>query len=260
MRSVSMLATLWCGCGRIDFDPRGDGGVSDSDLLTYREAVLEDAPIAYWRLGDVATASDETGALIGTYSGDCAPAPGALAGDPDGAVHFDGLTCRVDFPGAIDFLGRSPFTIELWVALDELGGGQPYIMNEVRASMVPQEGFAMLEGNTAGATYFERAATGVNRVTQRFASTPGVFAHLVGTYDGTNLQLYANTLPVGVATTTATASMASTATTTVVLGSYPSTATSAYLHGTLDEVAIYDHVLPLDRIALHHAIGTLGPQ
>jgi hypothetical protein len=126
--------------------------------------------------------------------------------------------------------------------------------------MVPVDGFAMLEGQTAGATYFERAAGGGNRVTQKFTSTIGVFAHLVGTYDGTNLSLYANAQLVGAVTMNADGVMDSTAATTVVLGSYPSITSTTFLHGTLDEVAIYDHVLPQDRIALHHAIGSLGPQ
>jgi hypothetical protein len=255
---LSVLAALAGACGRIDFDPL-NGGVADSDLLTYREAVLQDAPIAYWRLGDLAAASDETGGLLGTYASGCTAAPGALAGDPDPAVHFDGVSCRVNFPSPIEFLGRAPFSVELWVALDELGGGQPYVMNETRASMMPLDGFAMLEGNSMGTTYFERSAAGANRVSKLFGSTIGVFAHLVGTYDGANLMFYANAQPVGTPTT-ATGMMDSMAATTIVLGSYPGVAATMFLHGTLDEVAIYDHALPLDRIALHHAIGSLGPQ
>jgi hypothetical protein len=256
---LTIAVVLSSGCGRIQFDPL-EAGVPDADLFTYREAVLEDAPIAYWRLGDLAAASDETGGLIGTYTGGCTTATGALAGDPDGAVHFDGVSCRIDFPGELDFAGRAPFSVELWASLDELGGIQPYIMNEVRVSNLPQDGFAMLEGQAMEKTYFERCAVAANRVTQPFASTIGVYTHLVGTYDGTNLALYANAQPVGAATMNAAGVMASTATATVVLGSFPNIGTTQYLHGTLDEVAVYDHVLPLDRIALHHAIGSLGPQ
>jgi hypothetical protein len=35
---------------------------------------------------------------------------------------------------------------------------------------------------------------------------------------------------------------------------------NAFTDGVLDEIAIYDETLSLDRIQLHHAIGRMGPR
>src|ERR1044071_4115224 len=58
------------GCGRIGFDEQTPAPV----LLTCRDAVLADAPVGYWRLGDpggVGVARDETGRADGSYLGAC---------------------------------------------------------------------------------------------------------------------------------------------------------------------------------------------
>lgn len=259
VRPIAAWVVLAAGCGRIDFVPLQD--TDAAARLTYRDAVLADEPMTYWRLSDAdATARDEMGHLEGTYSDSCERSvTGALAGDSDAATHFNGTSCGVSMPSGLDLSGKLPFSVELWVALDELGGQQPYLMNELRAAGNPTDGFAMLEGTNPGRTYFERAGSGANRTTQVYASTVGVFAHLVGTYDGSVLRLYANAVQVGT-DVQSTQTMQPTSSATLVLGTYPPPTTTVWLHGTLDEVAVYDHVLPLERIELHHAIGTLGPQ
>src|SRR4051794_16029923 len=54
------LVVLIAGCGRLHFG-EPDGG-PDASRQTYREAVLADGPIGYWRLADTGlTARDEMG-------------------------------------------------------------------------------------------------------------------------------------------------------------------------------------------------------
>lgn len=86
-----------------------------------------------------------------------------------------------------------------------------------------------------------------------------MYTHFVGTYDGTTLTLYANGALVGAPTPMATGLLDSTGA-RAVIGAYPAGATPAFARALIDEVAVYDHVLPLERIQLHHAIGSLGPQ
>src|SRR5258706_14035887 len=53
--------------------PPSDAVIPDGSPLTYRAAVIADAPLAYWRLGDVGkNAPDEMGPHHGTYSDTCA--------------------------------------------------------------------------------------------------------------------------------------------------------------------------------------------
>ncbi|HEY4313928.1 MAG TPA: LamG-like jellyroll fold domain-containing protein, partial [Actinomycetes bacterium] len=97
-------------------------GVGHPDTA-YRDGVVADGPEAYWRLGELGgvTAADETGAHPATYQG--APGlrePGALAGDPDTAVSFDGV--NDDLVAADQPWRRGDFTVETWVKTSERGG------------------------------------------------------------------------------------------------------------------------------------------
>jgi hypothetical protein len=90
----------------------------------YSDTVLGDGAIGYWRLGEsdsslpAANAADPSGATDGTYLGNVTVGmPGALAGDPDTAAGFDGITAFVDIPstngGPFDLSNN--FTLEAWV-------------------------------------------------------------------------------------------------------------------------------------------------
>jgi hypothetical protein len=88
------------GCGRRGFV---DSDASPIDAaLAYRETVLADHPLAYWRLADSdITARDELGGDNGQYAGACTfGAPGAIAGNA--AVTFDGSVTGNNFSGTID--------------------------------------------------------------------------------------------------------------------------------------------------------------
>lgn len=93
----------------------------------YQEVVLSRRPVAYWRLGDSAgqPAVDVTGnGHHGTYHG--APTfgqPGAIQGDPDTAVRFNG-TDYIEIPDSPDFSQpTSPdqgLSVEAWMRPDSL--------------------------------------------------------------------------------------------------------------------------------------------
>ena len=84
------------------------------------------------------------------------------------------------------------------------------------------------------------------------------FSHAVAVYDSARLklELYINgALVHSVMDTRAMPEFASPA----YIGAAPDTALDFLYHGAIDEVAIYDHALTADRIALHFAIGHAGP-
>src|SRR5262245_42401176 len=90
-------------------------GGSGGQPVTYRDVVLADGPIGYWRLGDSATttALDEIGMTPGDYKGSYLQgALGALTGDPNTAVDFPGTDGRIEFGDAFDL---QSLTLELWV-------------------------------------------------------------------------------------------------------------------------------------------------
>jgi hypothetical protein len=86
-------------------------------LSIYTAAVLQDNPVAYWRLDEPAnstTALDASGhGADGTYVGGVTLGQtGALAEDPDTAALFDGAGGHVDFANT---LAGNDFSVEAWV-------------------------------------------------------------------------------------------------------------------------------------------------
>jgi hypothetical protein len=248
-RGLSLIAIVVAGCGRIGFDPEAPV------VLTYRDAVLADAPVGYWRLGDPAgqVAHDETGQTDGSYLGACElGAAGAIAGDADGAVRFDGATCQIDLADRFGFPGTAAYSVEVWAALASTGSFQHFFMNERRNATDPIDGYALLESPSG--VYFERVNSMANRSAGQVEVTPGVFAHVVGVYDGAQVALYIDGAQVD--TRMDGVAMASFAGAPLIGAS---SAGIGYATGVLDEIAVYDHALPADRIALHHELGALGP-
>lgn len=251
-----MVAT---GCGRIGFaEPdRGDALTPDQPITTYRELVLSDHPAGYWRLGDSgASAQDETGGPPGTYVGTCTHAvAGAVAQDPDPATRFDGASCYVALADAFNFPGNSPFSVEAWVSLQSANWGHVFTRQmRTTSGNGPIDGFALLESPTG--VYFERTvATGNVASIQQVLAT-GQFYYVVGVYDGNAVQLYVDGAPIGLPTSAAAVMPTFSIGALIGVGA-PSL--FAYVNGTIDEVAIYDHVLSPAEIAEHHDFGVNGP-
>jgi hypothetical protein len=264
---------ILAGCGRIGFDaiggpggddaPGGDGGGGGGDgdgdvaRAPYRDAVLADAPRAYFRLDDTGTtAVDETNRFTGTYSGGCTRGlAGLLANDASTAVRFDGNTCRITITGDLGFNGRLPFSVELWARQDTTATPTSFFMNQIRQGGNPREGYALVD-STMG-VLFERYGEMTSRYATPYLSKVGELTHYVGTYDGGVLRLYINGVEAGI-NTDAVQVVAQTGS-IAVIGNYPSASGDMALDGVIDEVAIYDKVLSPERIAHHYSIGQLGP-
>jgi hypothetical protein len=100
-----------------------------SPLGNYRDAVLGDSPVSYWRLGEAAgtTAVDIVGGHDGTYTGAPTLGVNALITDPDTAVRFDGSDDMVPMPNNPDQNTGGPYTaktIEFWFNADEVTSRQ----------------------------------------------------------------------------------------------------------------------------------------
>jgi hypothetical protein len=85
----------------------------------------------------------------------------------------------------------------------------------------------------------------------------GVYTHLVGVYDGSNIYLYGN----GAVLQQVTTSYALPATVDPFTVAAQSGGTTAWFHGSIDEVAVYGTALPASRILVHYRVGVgLPPQ
>ncbi|HTR51134.1 MAG TPA: LamG domain-containing protein [Kofleriaceae bacterium] len=253
------VATDKCTLG--DAAPAGDGArdaAGTVDTLrdaraTYREIVLSDQPVGYWRLGDSGTtARDETGAHDGTYSGACAyGVPGAIAGDADTAVTFDGSTCKITLPVAYPFANNAPYSVEAWSSTTSNALYQMIFCDEVRNSTNPIDGYALLvtPTNFSGGFELEREVS-MNGIKTPIQPVASGFHHVVATYDGTQLALYVDGAFIGQTTDMRTAA---TITQAALIGA--SSQGNAY-QGTLDEIALYPTALSAPRIAAHYAAGT----
>lgn len=243
------------GCGRIGFDPASDASSGDGARLTYRAAVLEDAPLGYWRLDDpAATARDELGRFDGVYLGACAHGvPGALTGDLDTAVRLDGASCAIELPDGLAFPDRAPFTVELWVLLDAIDTYQHFVMKERRDTTNPIDGYALLESPSG--VYFERAVN-QNLVTTQNVEVPAAkFVYVAGTFDGGALRLQLDDVTTPLV---ADPGFMRAYSAPAMIG--VSNAGIGYVGGVIDELAIYDHALPQARVDLHRRLGVEGPR
>lgn len=233
----------------VDAAPGGDAATTSR----YRDAVLADAPVLYLRLGEPfgAVANDATKQHDGTYGAKVTlGTKGALAGDPDTAVTFDGsLGSHLDLPAGLDFSGKAPFSVELW-ALQTARMGFGWVVDHQEYA-VPRHGWGFLLGSQE--ISFQRWTDNVVAGPNVLTNTPlplGGWHHLVGTFDGDRMVLYVDA--VLAAQSTGARAIPATAGTWQI-GHQNCPCSSDNFIGSLDEVAIYDKALDPKRVVAHFA-------
>lgn len=220
----------------------GGAGGSGAAGSKYAALVLADGPIAYWRLGETSgiNAVDLTGnghdGLLknGVKLGE----PGALTGDSDAAMYFDGTT-YVDIGDELDLAGSATFTIEAWVYPQAGKGG--YFGKAMYDS--GYKGYFFADNDSTLQFVRDGATVAVPVIT--FTA----YTHIVGTYDGLNLIVYLNGSKAG----------AKVATNSVT--DHPNPLMIGAVNGWgdfvgwIDEVAIYDKALSESEIKAHYDAG-----
>jgi hypothetical protein len=212
--------------------------------------------VNWWRLGEASgtTATDSKGSNAGTYtSGPTLGATGAIAGDTNTAVQFDGVN---DYVTATRAIG-SDFSLEFWFRSSQgIGTGTTWT-----------SGAGLVDANAAGtANDFGVslrsdgkivAGVGGASETSIVSSTGGLnngaWHHVVFTRVRATgaLALYVD----GVSVATGTgATVNLTASTTISLGRINTN--TNYLQGALDEVATYSSVLDATQVSSHYTTGT----
>ncbi len=221
----------------------------------YRTVVMADAPKAYWRFNEGAgtVANDIAGSHTATLNAVGYGRPGAITNDSDTAFNFNGATSFVEVPFSAD-LNPPTFTVEFW------GKPSSTTARQVVKSITTSGDFIVggYEFNAcwAGQTWsFGIIGGGWQRVCSR-RLVPNEWTHVVGTYDGNKVCLYVN----GVLTSSLPCTnYVPNWTSATRFGVSTNAADSfwAFL-GDLDEIAIYDHALPEDRVTVHYGCGKYG--
>jgi hypothetical protein len=219
----------------------------------YKSTILADSPIAYYRLGESTSgfAADSSGSGLGGiyYGGVTLGVPGAIVGDSDTAVAFDGATAHVRVLNSVG----DDFSVELWVntTVDSLSGNQGY------------QGTGLVWSDVAGVAndwivaYLNNAAcffTGnpddtISGLTQL---NDGNWHHIVATrVKGGDKNLYVDGMLENNGTTNANTLAAN-----PIIDIGGNTLDKRYFSGNIDEVAFYTRALTADQVLAHYKAGT----
>jgi glucose/arabinose dehydrogenase len=216
-------------------------------VTSYRDTVVGDGPIAYWRLGETAgvVASDTIGTRSGWYGGTSQRGiAGAIAGDPDGAVSLDGASGYVGVPSSnAPRLGDGPLSVELWVRRNAATGTQPVIDAGPRAYQ--------LYFSSTGKLTVTRSGTGTIVAETTPTTDTTTWHHYVFTKNGAAVKLYRDGVDV---TGTVTNRTLSNAAKSFWIGRWDDG--TRYGNVRVDEVAVYAKVLTAAQVTAHYRAGT----
>jgi PKD repeat protein len=230
---------------------------SSGGTLTYSQQVLADSPLAYWRLGEASgtSAADSSGSnRTGTYlNTPTLGQPGALAGDANTAVAFNGSDEYVNVPYSAA-LNPAQFTAEAWAYVT--GGQGTYRSVVTSRDYSPGNARGYILYAAADNTWQLWTGGGEWSVVYGPAVALNTWTHLVATYDGSTARLYVN----GTLAASSAAGYLQNALRPlrIASGATDLTAPQYYLPGRADEVAVYGSALSATRVQAHYAARTGG--
>jgi hypothetical protein len=234
-------------------DAPPDSVGADAPRVAYRDVVLADHPVAYWRLGEkpgTTAVADLAGQHPGTYSaGAELGVPGALALDPDTAVHF-AAEARAEFGDNFDFVNAN-FAIELWLKADLIDATYRYALSK-RTDVGSANGYGLYVQSSDGGSI---CATYVNQSNFRGACGaigPGVFRHVVFEFVDLECRLYLDGSRVDKEFCNDVWPPDTNAPLTIA--NFSSLNGGGFV-GTIDEVALYSPPLAADRVEAHYRAG-----
>jgi hypothetical protein len=233
---------------------------------TYRSAVLADAPLAYYPLGDplpVDRALNQ--GLLGTQLDGVHTrvrhrAGGALASSGNPATFYDGSAhTLIPNQAALNPPANQPFTIEAWL--------RPTVEENIAVGQAPLSN-RKTDGNREGWVFFQRASVDVPGRQQGWnfrmysgvgsavsiditggTYITGVWSHVVLVWNGSTATLYVDGTPVA---TSPPGTYLPNASTSFGIGAYSDPAGSNPFTGDIDEVAFYPVALTESQVLDHY--------
>lgn len=224
------------------------GGVTSA---LYKDAVMSDGPLAYWRLGESsgATAADSSGhGYAATYANCIQGAPSLVSNSSgDLSVSGNGTNSQITVGAVASLYGLNrSAAIEAWIKPSSVSSG---FLSGIWSAGV---GGICIRQNGSGIEVLKdySASLGVIAV----GLSAGVKAHIVFVIDSAGLiTVYSN----GVAKGTINASSTTFAGSYVRIGAdgRDSTIVGTFLSGSIDEVAVYAAPLSAARVLAHYNAG-----
>jgi hypothetical protein len=222
---------------------------------TYAQAVLFDRPIAYYRVGETAgtrafdaSGNGNNGAYLPVTTDD---EPSLLPGGYDAAILLDGVGGSLNTPLTV-LSTLDKFSIEGWFYAQNVGSGNIALCKNRTwdtGVYVFVNASGQLVFNAGNESCASAASSIVNSQVYYFAAT----------FDGTNLRLYINGSLVAIHSAGTVPTWGDRFSFGASYAIEPGHGVEGwFFHGNLDELALYNHVLPAARIAAHYAAAS-GP-
>jgi hypothetical protein len=134
----------------------------------------------------------------------------------------------------------SAITVQCWAKLNDVTSDLPLVIKPYTSLDAPYVQWGLK--TQSGSAYFQVAIGGQIKNASGGTLSTGIWYHIVGTYDGTNLKVYVN----GTAYTTAETGSLNTYSTNVEIGHY--VPGSTFTNGSIDEVGIWNRALSTTEV------------
>lgn len=230
--------------GAADAPPEGDGRGA-----AYRDEVMSDRPAHYFRFEERAgeTARDETGNAAGAYRAVTLGVPGAVAGEDGAAARFVTNASAVVVGDTFDIVTGDPFTLEVWAKPDVVDVTYRRMLTKRRLGDGIDEGWSLVLNTEHGLGFEAHAGGRVTGANTGALLATGAYHHVVITYGAGALRFYVDAALIHESIQEVRLADNDAA---LVVGSL-SSADGNVWRGDLDEIALYAHALPLERIERH---------
>jgi large repetitive protein len=230
-------------------DAAGNNRLSNANtfmITSYRDAVMSDGPVAYWRLGEASgtRASDETGNNAGTYNGGVTLGqPGAIQGDTNTGVRLNGSTGYISVPNSPSLQTGDNLSLEIWVKRNSLGTDQRLFHKGTGSAVLHL---------SASNNRIRFAKSGGGDIA--FSTVPVIdttkWHHIVATKNGSNVHIYLDGVDV-----TGTVSQQTIVNTSNPLNIGRDLSGSWYVDGSIVDAAVYPRALTAAQVAAHYTKG-----
>ncbi len=224
----------------------------------YAATILSDGPVSYWRLGEQsgsAVVDSGSGGNTGTVHGSVTLGmPGAIAGDTNMAMAYDGTSGYVSVPDNANLDMTGDMTLEMWARPGLLNGSTQTVLQKGNSSSVAGPGWQYRI--SIGGSNQWKAAIYVGSTTYQLTDTVDTLRtsrwdYLVLVRSGSTLSFYVNGQNVGTISVSGATNVSSGMLAFGRAGSFA----NFYLNGGVDEVAAYNKALTSSQILTHYVAG-----
>ena len=232
-----------------------------ASFYPYRDAVLADSPVLYWRLGEASgttAANSAASGPTGTYYG--TPALGQASSLTSEVVNKSISTATSgSVTAATAVTPSAQFTVEAWIKTSSTSGGRIFGFGNRGATTLSTTADRQLYLSPTGKVVAGiRNALLANTVaTSPLSYNDGQWHHVAATYNASTLLLYVDgTQVASKATTTAATFSGYWRAGMESLSAWPTPPSGNAYAGGLDELAVYGTALSATRIRAHYVAAT----